>query len=968
MKLFLLDAYALIYRAYYGFIKNPRINSRSENVSAIFGFLNSLEEVLAKEQPTHIGVAFDPHGGTFRHEAYPPYKAQREETPEAIRFGTPIIKEMLEAYNIPVIEIPGFEADDVIGTLARQADEAGIDTYMMTPDKDYGQLVTANVHIFKPRNFGPGFETLGPAEVCAKWGINSPLQVIDMLGLMGDASDNIPGCPKVGEKTAAQLIQQFGSIDTLLASTDQLTGKLRERVEENAEQIRMSKWLATIVTDVPVVLDMDALAFSEPDRERLTALFQRYELRSLLQRKFGATPSPQAPKSVDTKIRTSDQLDLFGNENRTGTIVENKHGAGTQLDLFGELVAPVTPASAVPLSAQDNSSTPDQSSPLASYSPETATYHLVDSPEAQEALAKRLLKADIVSIDTETTSTNAIDAELVGLSFSVHEAEAYYIPVPAGRTEAQIVVERFRSVYESGTSLKVGQNLKYDINVLANYGIEVSGPLFDTMVAHYVLQPEMHHGMDYMAEAYLHYRTIHIDELIGKKERGKQQLSMRDIEPERVCPYAAEDADITLRLYNIFLPMLHDEGAYDLFTDIEMPLVPVLADMERTGICLDTDALKAVGTGFNEQLRTLEHEIWELAGEEFNIQSPKQVGTILFERLHLDPRAKRTSSGQYTTSEEVLERIRHKSPIVDKILEYRRMRKLSSTYIDALPKLINPRTGHIHTSFNQTITATGRLSSSDPNLQNIPVRTAAGREIRRAFLPEPGQLFFSADYSQVELRIMAHLSGDESLIEDFRQGHDIHTATAAKIFHKAPEDVTRDERSRAKTANFGIIYGITAFGLTERLGISRSEAKQLIDTYFIMYPRVHAYMLESIDRAREQGFTTTLLGRRCYLRDINSHNATVRGLAERVAINAPIQGSAADIIKRAMVAIYRRFREEGIRSKMILQVHDELNFSVLPEERERVEQIVISEMQNAATLSVPLIADSGWGDNWLEAH
>lgn len=975
MKLFLLDAYALIYRAYYGFIKNPRINSRGENVSAIFGFLNSLEEVLSKEQPTHIGVAFDPHGGTFRHEAYPPYKAQREETPEAIRFGTPIIKEILEAYNIPVIETPGFEADDVIGTLARQADEAGIDTMMMTPDKDYGQLVTERVRMFKPRNFGPGFETLGPAEVCAKWGINDPKQVIDILGLMGDASDNIPGCPKVGEKTASQLIQQFGSIETLLASTDQLKGKLRERVEENVKQIRLSKWLATIVTDVPVTLDMEALAYTEPDRDRLTDLFQRYELRALLQRKFGTQPQATKPAAKATAAATpSDaQLNLFG---AAASSSAKASATDTQLDLFGEPVAPQQPASAAPLNEQTSAQASDatereagsEAITLASYSPETASYHLIDTPEAQESLAKELLKAETVSIDTETTSTNAIDAELVGLSFAIGENEGYYVPVPAERAEAQAVVERFRGIYENEASLKVGQNLKYDINVLANYGIEVRGRLFDTMVAHYVLQPEMHHGMDYLAEAYLHYRTIHIDELIGKKERGKQQLSMREVAPERVCPYAAEDADITLRLYNIFLPMLKDEGSYKLFTDIEMPLVPVLADMERTGVCLDTEALKAVGAGFDEQLRQIEREVWDLAGEEFNIQSPRQVGTILFERLHLDPKAKRTSSGQYTTSEEALERIRHKSPIVDKILEYRRMRKLSGTYIDALPKLINPRTGHIHTSFNQTITATGRLSSSDPNLQNIPVRTAAGREIRKAFRPEPGQLFFSADYSQVELRIMAHLSGDESLIEDFRLGHDIHTATAAKIFHKAPEDVTREERSRAKTANFGIIYGITAFGLTERLGISRTEAKQLIDTYFITYPRVHAYMQTSIDRAREQGFTTTILGRRCYLRDINSHNATVRGLAERVAINAPIQGSAADIIKIAMVAIYRRFREEGIRSKMILQVHDELNFSVLPEERDRVEQIVISEMQSAATMQVPLIADSGWGDNWLEAH
>lgn len=980
MKLFLLDAYALIFRSYYGFIKNPRINSRGENVSAVYGFLNSLEEVLTKEQPTHIGVAFDPHGGTFRHKAYPPYKAQREESPEAIRFGTPVIKEFLDAYHIPVIEVPNYEADDVIGTLAHQADIRGITTYMMTPDKDYGQLVTPNVSIFKPRNFGSGFETLGPAEVCAKWGIDDPLQVIDILGLMGDASDNIPGCPKVGEKTASALIKDFGSIDNLLAQTDRLAGKLRERVEENAEQIRLSRWLATIVTDVPVELDMEALAYSEPDRERLTELLQHYEMHSLLQRKFGAGAPSRRPRGGADKssgIQAEAQVPTRG-DSEEGSI---------QLDLFSMAPeAPGAPSLPPPVGEESvshsegfrGSSAETQASPtvgglegtsvLTSYSPDTASYHLVDTPVEQEALAARLAEADIVSIDTETTSTNAIEAELVGLSFAVREAEAFYVPVPAGRAEAQAVVERFRVVYENTSSLKVGQNLKYDVTVLANYDIEVRGPLFDTMVAHYVLQPEMHHGMDYLADVYLHYRTIHIDELIGPKERGKTQLSMRDVEPERVCPYAAEDADITLRLYHTFLPMLHDEGAYRLFADIEMPLIPVLVDMERTGVRIDEEALKNVATGFDEQMRTLEHEIWQLAGEEFNIQSPKQVGTVLFERLRLDPRAKKTKSGQYTTSEEVLERIRHKSPIVEKILEYRRMRKLVSTYIDALPRLINPQTGHIHTSFNQTVTSTGRLSSSDPNLQNIPVRTAAGREIRKAFRPEEGELFFSADYSQVELRIMAHLSGDESLIDDFLQGHDIHTATAAKIFHKAPEDVSRDERSRAKTANFGIIYGITAFGLTERLGISRTEAKQLIDTYFETYPRVHAYMQESIDRARQRGYSETILGRRCYLRDINSANATVRGLAERVAINAPIQGSAADIIKIAMVRIHRRFREEGLHARMILQVHDELNFSVPPQERQRVEEIVITEMQNVVTMRVPLIADSGWGDNWLEAH
>ncbi|MBP3822111.1 MAG: DNA polymerase I [Bacteroidaceae bacterium] len=944
MKLFLLDAYALIYRAYYGLIKNPRINSRGENVSAVFGFFNTLEEVLAKEQPTHIGVAFDPHGGTFRHERYPLYKAQRDETPEAIRFGVPVIKDILAAYRIPVLEVAGFEADDVIGTLAAQAEAAGIDTYMMTPDKDYGQLVTSHVRMFKPRNMGPGFEILGVDEVCAKWGIERPEQVVDILGLMGDASDNIPGCPGVGEKTASSLIQQFGSIENLLANTDQLKGKLKERVEAGREQIELSRWLAQIIRDVPIQLDMEALEAKEPDREALIARFTDLEMRSLISRKFGSqSPSMATPadKASSTSLPAGGQLDLF---------------ASAANDAAAEAVPVATPQS------------------LSAYSAADASYHLVDDEASRANLIKLLLAAPEVSLDTETTSTDAIDAELVGLSFAVKEGEAYYVPVPEDRAEAQAVVDAFRPVYENAQILKVGQNLKYDFNVLQNYGVRLAEPMWDTMIAHYLLQPESRHGMDYLAEVYLHYKTIHIDELIGKKERGKPQKSMREVPVEEVCPYAAEDADITLRLAHVFRPMLEAEGATRLFEDIEMPLMPVLADMERTGVRIDTDALRQSSQLLGEQLVALEQEIYESAGMEFNINSPKQVGEVLFDHLKLLPNAKKTKAGAYSTNEEILQRIHAKHPIVDKILEYRGKKKLISTYLDALPQLINPRTGHIHTSFNQTVTATGRLSSSDPNLQNIPVRTEDGKEIRKAFVPEPGQLFFSADYSQVELRIMAHLSGDEGLIEDFRQGHDIHAATAAKIFHREStleegiKAVTREERSKAKTANFGIIYGITAFGLTERLGISRSESKELIDSYFETYPRVHAFMQESIDRARQQGYTETICHRRCYLRDINSANATVRGFAERNAINSPIQGSAADIIKIAMVRIHRRFREEGLQSRMILQVHDELNFSVLPEERERVEQIVVGEMQGAIEMRVPLIADAGWGSNWLEAH
>lgn len=944
MKLFLLDAYALIYRAYYGLIKNPRINSRGENVSAVFGFFNTLEEVLAKEQPTHIGVAFDPHGGTFRHERYPLYKAQRDETPEAIRFGVPVIKDILAAYRIPVLEVAGFEADDVIGTLAAQAEAAGIDTYMMTPDKDYGQLVTSHVRMFKPRNMGPGFEILGVDEVCAKWGIERPEQVVDILGLMGDASDNIPGCPGVGEKTASSLIQQFGSIENLLANTDQLKGKLKERVEAGREQIELSRWLAQIIRDVPIQLDMEALEAKEPDREALIARFTDLEMRSLISRKFGSQ-SPSMATPADKASSTSSP-------------------AGGQLDLFAS-AANDAAAEAVPVATPQS---------LSAYSAADASYHLVDDEASRANLIKLLLAAPEVSLDTETTSTEAIDAELVGLSFAVKEGEAYYVPVPEDRAEAQAVVDAFRPVYENAQILKVGQNLKYDFNVLQNYGVRLAEPMWDTMIAHYLLQPESRHGMDYLAEVYLHYKTIHIDELIGKKERGKPQKSMREVPVEEVCPYAAEDADITLRLAHVFRPMLEAEGATRLFEDIEMPLMPVLADMERTGVRIDTDALRQSSQLLGEQLVALEQEIYESAGMEFNINSPKQVGEVLFDHLKLLPNAKKTKAGAYSTNEEILQRIHAKHPIVDKILEYRGKKKLISTYLDALPQLINPRTGHIHTSFNQTVTATGRLSSSDPNLQNIPVRTEDGKEIRKAFVPEPGQLFFSADYSQVELRIMAHLSGDEGLIEDFRQGHDIHAATAAKIFHREStleegiKAVTREERSKAKTANFGIIYGITAFGLTERLGISRSESKELIDSYFETYPRVHAFMQESIDRARQQGYTETICHRRCYLRDINSANATVRGFAERNAINSPIQGSAADIIKIAMVRIHRRFREEGLQSRMILQVHDELNFSVLPEERERVEQIVVGEMQGAIEMRVPLIADAGWGSNWLEAH
>lgn len=925
-KLFLLDAYALIFRAYYAFIKNPRINSKGENTSAILGFVNTLEEVLAKEQPTHIGVAFDPAGGTFRHEAYPEYKAQREATPESIRFAVPHIKEILAAYHIPVLEVAGFEADDVIGTLACQADARQIRTYLMTPDKDYGQLVTENVSIYRPSIGKNGAEIMGPEQVMAKWGLSHPSQVIDMLGLMGDASDNIPGCPGVGEKTAMKLIQDFGSVENLLAQTDQLKGALQKKVTENTEQIRLSKWLATISTEVPVTLDMEALAIQEPDKERLKALFEDLEFRALTQKMFA--PQPAATKKNSMPI----QGDLF-------------EGFGTESTTAVEL----------PTEEEQEAET------LLCYDAEKTAYRMADTPEERQALMQVLMQAKAVSMDTETTGTEALDARLVGMSFAVEEGEAWYVPV----VQDENIVEEFRPFYECPDILKVGQNIKYDLQVLRNYGIRLAGPMADTMIAHYLLHPEMRHGMDYLAEAYLRYRTIPITELIGS---GKQQKSMADLSPEEIRVYACEDADITLRLHHLFLPQLKEQNLLPLFEDLEMPLVAVLAEMERNGVCLDTAALHETSGKFTRLMEDLEKEIHALAGMEFNIASPKQVGEVLFDRLQITSKPKKTKTGQYVTSEDVLESLRSKHPIVEKILEHRGVKKLLGTYVDALPLLINPRTGHIHTSFNQTITTTGRLSSSNPNLQNIPVRDAMGKEVRKAFVSCPGDLFFSADYSQIELRIMAHLSQDANLIDAFMQGHDIHTATAAKIFKKELSEVTADERRKAKTANFGIIYGISAFGLAERMGVSRTEAKQLIDEYFITYPGVKAYMDRSIAMAREEGFTTTLWQRRCYLPDINSHNATVRGYAERNAINAPIQGTAADIIKVAMVRIHKRMQAEGVQSRMILQVHDELNFSVPPHEKETIQRIVIEEMQAAAQLRVPLIADCGWGENWLEAH
>lgn len=918
-KLFLLDAYALIYRAYYAFIKNPRINSKGMNTSAIMGFVNTLNEILTKEQPTHIGVAFD-HGKTFRDEAFPSYKAQREETPEDIRASVPIIKQIIKAMHIPVLQVDGFEADDVIGTLATKAGKAGITTYMLTPDKDYGQLVSDNVFMFRPRH-GGGYETMGPSEVCEKYDLSSTSQVIDLLALMGDSADNFPGCPGVGPKTAAKLIAEFGSIDNMLANSSKIKGKLREKVESAVDDIRMSKFLATIRTDVPIDLNLDELKVEEPDFTQLAEIFTELEFKSLLD-KFIKKPQQQ-PKVANM------QLDLFA-ENPTNDAVNAEFSSFESLK-----------------------TTPHE-------------YKLIDTEEDARKLFDFFITKQILCLDTETTSINPIDAELVGLSFSVEEGKAFYVAIPAERKKAERIVNIFKPLYESTKILKIGQNIKYDMEVLMNYGVRLAAPMFDTMLAHYVLQPEQKHNMDILAETLLNYQTIHIDELIGPK--GKSQKNMRDISPADICDYAAEDADITLRLYNVLKPRLKEADVEDLFYNIEMPLVPVLAEMEMNGVLLDTNALAETSKVFTDRMTQIEKNIYELAGHQFNIASPKQVGEVLFGEMKIVDKPKKTKTGQYVTSEEVLQQLRSKAPIVDHILEHRGLKKLLGTYVDALPKLINPHTGHIHTSFNQAVTATGRLSSSDPNLQNIPVRGEDGKEIRKCFIPEPGCLFFSADYSQIELRVMAHLSGDKNMIEAFREGYDIHAATAARIYKEDINNVTRDQRTKAKRANFGIIYGITVFGLAERLEISRDEAKQLIDGYFETFPQVHDYMEKAKQLAREHGYAETFFHRRRYLPDITSHNATVRNFAERNAINAPIQGSAADIIKIAMIRIYERFRREGIKSKMILQVHDELNFSVLPEEKEQVEKIVLEEMQNAYPLQVPLVADSGWGNNWLEAH
>ena len=924
-KLMLLDAYALIFRAYYGLIRSPRINSKGQNTSAAFGFINTLEELIRTENPDFVAVAFDPPGGTFRHEQFPEYKATRDETPEDIRWAVPVIKDFLTAYGIKMVEVPRYEADDVIGTLAHRGAKDGLEVVMVTPDKDYAQLVQPNVSMLRPQSGAKGYERLGVEEVKTKFEVENPLQVIDLLGLMGDSADNIPGCPGVGAKTAVKLLADFGSIEGLLSHTDQLKGALKKKVEEHVEQIRESKVLATIVTDVPIDVTWDDMQRKTPNKEALVALYEDLEFRTFLRRLTGDAPAPTTPSA---------EPDLFSQAIVTNTNADEE----TTLDF------------------QENLST------LADHPHQ---YHLIESEEDAQELCRNLLTFSLVAFDTETTSVDAMQAQLVGMSFAVEDGTAWYVAVSRETEAAQSMVDAFRPFFEHPSIEKVGQNLKYDLLVLSHYGVEVAGPLFDTMLAHYVVQPEQRHNMDLLAEKYLHYRTIPIEALIGS---GRTQRNMADLEPKDIVDYACEDADVTLRLYPILKEEMEKYEVTSVFTHIEMPLLPVLARMERNGVRLDTAALEETGRNFTERMQQLETDIYELAGHEFTITSPKQVGAVLFDELQISAKVKKTKTGQYSTSEEVLESLRDKHPIVEKILQHRALKKLLSTYVEALPKLIHPETGHIHTSFNQAVTATGRLSSSNPNLQNIPVRGEDGREIRRAFVPEEGEVFFSADYSQIELRIMAHLSEDEHMVADFNSGLDIHAATAARIFHKPVEEVDRDERRKAKTANFGIIYGISAFGLSERMGVSRGEAKELIENYFATYPKVREYMNESIERAKQTGYITTQFGRRRYLADINAGNATVRGYAERNAVNAPIQGTAADIIKLAMVAIDRRLREEKLQTRMILQVHDELNFSVPPTELEQVRQLVVEEMERAFQMKVPLVAECGEGTNWLEAH
>ncbi len=918
-KLFLLDAYALIFRSYYAFISNPMKNSTGQNTSTAFGFTVTLDEVLRNQNPTHIAVVFDPSGPTFRNEIFPAYKANRDETPEDIRNAIPAIKKIIEAYNIPVVESEGFEADDVIGTLAKQAEKEGFKVFMMTPDKDYAQLVSENILVFKPRKSGNDSEILGQAEICQKFGISDPLQFIDILALWGDASDNVPGVPGVGEKTATKIISEFGSIENIYNNIGKFKGKLRENLENFKEQALLARKLVTIRLDVPVTFNAELYARQKSDFDKLKEIFQELEFKALLNRLIKSDNSPTPP--------SGQQGDLFS-------------GFAVQVPVLSNL---------------DNINTIKK------------TYFLVNEEKTLIELAEKLNNCTAFSFDTETTDLEIFTANLVGISFSVKADHAYYVPLSQDFEKVLKTLEYFSSALHNKRILKIGQNLKFDIRMLKKYGVEVSGPLFDTMIAHYLLQPEQRHNLNVLSENYLNYSPVKIEELIG--EKGKNQGNMKDVPLEKIKDYAAEDADLAFQLHEIFNVKLINERLGDLASEIEMPLIYVLSDMEHNGIKMDKSSLLAFRTDLVKDILLCEEKIYKLAGVEFNIQSPRQLGEILFDRLKIDSDAKMTKTQQYSTGEEILVKLAGKHEIIDEVLTYRGLKKLLSTYVDALPKLVDNHTGKIHTSFNQTIAATGRLSSNNPNLQNIPIREERGREIRRSFVPENEEnMFLSADYSQIELRLMAHLSKDENMISAFMQGEDIHTATAAKIYKIEPGDVSREMRSRAKTANFGIIYGISAFGLSQRLNINRTDAKDLIDNYFMTFPGVRAYMDESIRLAREAGYVTTMLGRKRYLPDINSRNANIRGMAERNAINAPIQGSAADIIKIAMIRIHQKMKESKMASKMILQVHDELVFDMKKSEEPALREMVCYEMENAIRLSVPLIVEMGSGSNWFEAH
>jgi DNA polymerase-1 len=944
-KLFLLDAMALIYRAHFAFSKNPRVNSKGMNTGAALGFTNTLVEVLTKEKPTHIGVAFDGPEKTFRHEAFVEYKAQRQAMPEDISIAIPYVKKIVEAFNIPMLILPGYEADDIIGTLSCRAQEAGFDTYMMTPDKDYCQLVTDRVYLYKPAFLGNAVEVLDVPKVLEKWDISDVKQVTDILGLQGDAVDNIPGIPGIGEKTAKALIQKYGSIENLIASADELKGKQKENVVTYAEQGLLSKELATIHRNVPIPFNEEALRYNGPDEERLRALFDELEFRQLAARVLGgstpastSSPRPTAPaRGVKSSKPASTQMAMFGEEEET-----------TETSLA-------------------HPDYPDTSATRHTIDTLSHDYRLITTPELRQDLIGYLLKQPEISFDTETTSIDAITARLVGMSFCYLPGEAYYVALPPDQHEAQRIVEEFRGVLESKSIRKVGQNLKYDILVMKNYGIEVQGPLFDTMLAHYLLEPDMRHNMDLLAETYLHYTPVSITELIGKK--GKKQLSMADLTPEEVFEYACEDADVTLQLKNYFAPHLQQQGLLKLFEEVENPLVSVLASMEKEGVSIDANALSEYSKDLQNDILQLEQQIYRLAGQEFNIGSPKQLGEILFDKLQIVDKTKKTKTGQHATGEEILSKLAGEHEIARLILDHRELTKLKSTYVDALPQLVCSLDDRVHTTYNQAVAATGRLSSTNPNLQNIPIRTARGREIRKAFVArDEDHVLVAADYSQIELRIMADFSGDATMKEAFQKGLDIHSSTASKVFHVPIAEVDAEMRRKAKTINFGIIYGISAFGLAQRLNIPRREAADIIDAYFVEFPAVKQYMDEAVNKARDQEYVETLLGRRRYLRDINSRNMTVRGYAERNAINAPIQGTAADIIKIAMIRIHDWLRAEELQTRMILQVHDELVFDAPKEEVEIIKPRIEELMKNALPLSVPMEIGIGAGHNWLQAH